>query len=280
MERARDLDDYVARPFGRWFGESTFVHFFAEPTLCGTLFFGRPSEAEVARLVRAIATELPSRSPVHRAFVDATHLEGVDPAAFRALAAYVGPRAAELGRNVDAHAVVHGGGAIGAMVAGFYDVTPAAAPERTRYFTDVNEALEHLGVRPTRAFARRLEAIRAEASRDDVTALRAWLRAHPRDASSNTAASALGLGPRSLRDRLRAAGTSFRREHVRARVELAKEELLRSDDKLTAIAIDLGFASLSHFTTLFRREVGITPSAWRARGTDAETRPRARGTRR
>jgi len=41
-------------------------------------------------------------------------------------------------------------------------------------------------------------------------------------------------------------------------------ELLRSRRGLTEIALDLGYASHSHFTSAFRNYFGITPSRYRA----------------
>ncbi|RWX78565.1 AraC family transcriptional regulator [Neorhizobium lilium] len=50
---------------------------------------------------------------------------------------------------------------------------------------------------------------------------------------------------------------------IRARLEKAKDMLLRNDQPLTAIAADTGFADHAHFSRVFRRHVGITPSRWR-----------------
>lgn len=264
MRRAGALSEYVRSPVGRWFGGASFVHFFAEPTLCGTLLFDRPDEAAIERLVGAIATELPGRAALHRAFVDTTHLRDVDPAAFRALAEYVGPRAEAFGDNVSKQAIVHAGGAVGAVVTGFYDVTPSARPERTRFFERASDALGYLDAAP--ALLAELEAILEEARAPDaVGALQAWLRANLRGASIASAAAARGVSARALRDELRARGTTFRREVARARVAATERRLATSDVKLGALALEVGCASLSHFTTLFRRETGLSPSAWRAR---------------
>jgi AraC-like DNA-binding protein len=40
--------------------------------------------------------------------------------------------------------------------------------------------------------------------------------------------------------------------------------MLESNDPLTAIALDAGFASLQHFSAAFRKLTGASPSAWRA----------------
>lgn len=67
--------------------------------------------------------------------------------------------------------------------------------------------------------------------------------------------------------RLFTAGTGIpiHRYRVRLRLRRALEEVLDTDRDLSAIALDLGFASHSHFTDSFRRDFGLAPS--RLRGT-------------
>ncbi len=77
------------------------------------------------------------------------------------------------------------------------------------------------------------------------------------------AARALGQAPRSLQRHLRDAGTSFQRELDAARVRVAQRLLETSRASLTEIALDVGCASPQHFSALFRRVTGQTPSAWR-----------------
>lgn len=51
--------------------------------------------------------------------------------------------------------------------------------------------------------------------------------------------------------------------HMNARVERAKQMLLRSDAPLTSIAAETGFADQAHFTRVFRKAVGTTPALWK-----------------
>jgi len=48
------------------------------------------------------------------------------------------------------------------------------------------------------------------------------------------------------------------------RVQVALERLREHPDDLTDLALELGYSSHSHFTHVFRRHVGITPSEVRA----------------
>ena len=53
---------------------------------------------------------------------------------------------------------------------------------------------------------------------------------------------------------------------VSCRMEKAKDALTSTDRSVAAIANDLGIATAQHFATLFRRETGMSPTAWRKRG--------------
>jgi AraC-like DNA-binding protein len=55
-------------------------------------------------------------------------------------------------------------------------------------------------------------------------------------------------------------GVPVHRYLTRLRLRAALERLAEGCDDLTALALDLGFSSHSHFTDAFRREFGTTPS--------------------
>jgi AraC-like DNA-binding protein len=266
VRSAGGIEAYLGDPFGAWCGGAGFLHFFAEPTLCGTVFWGTPDAAAVDGLTRVLEVELPGRSPRHRAFVDTTRLTGVDAAAFQRLVEYLGPRAAEFGRNVIRQAMVRAPGVLGAMVAGFYEVTPSSSPERTRVFVDTTEALAWLEVADPPALLADLAAAQAAASGvvPTVRAVREQVAARPRGVTLAAVARGLGMSPNRLREELRLAGTGFRREVNAARVQLAETMLAGSDVKLSAIAHEVGCCSLAHFSTLFRKHTGRSPSEFRA----------------
>jgi AraC family transcriptional regulator len=52
---------------------------------------------------------------------------------------------------------------------------------------------------------------------------------------------------------------------LRLRLELAQALMLSTREPLTQIALECGFADLSHLSKAFRRELGEAPSAWRRR---------------
>jgi AraC-like DNA-binding protein len=58
-------------------------------------------------------------------------------------------------------------------------------------------------------------------------------------------------------------GFSVDRYHRALRLRAALERLPAHGGRLSALALDLGFSSHSHFSDTFRREFGVAPSAVR-----------------
>jgi AraC family transcriptional regulator len=59
------------------------------------------------------------------------------------------------------------------------------------------------------------------------------------------------------------AGSSVHQYVIRARLAQALDAVLDGDDDITTVALDAGFASHSHFTSSFRAQFGLTPTALR-----------------
>ncbi len=78
-------------------------------------------------------------------------------------------------------------------------------------------------------------------------------------------ARASGLAPGHLINRFKAlTGLPPHQFLIACRIEAAKARLRASCHPVTQIALDLGFSSSPHFATLFKRQTGVTPLAWRA----------------
>jgi AraC-like DNA-binding protein len=78
-------------------------------------------------------------------------------------------------------------------------------------------------------------------------------------------AEALDCSPYHLsRTFHRTLGQSLRSYLSSLRTRVAAERLASGADSLTALALDLGYADHSHFTNSFRREWGVSPSAFRS----------------
>ena len=99
-----------------------------------------------------------------------------------------------------------------------------------------------------------------------LSAAKEYLHAHWRDpVSLSDVAAAVGVTPVYLTQLFkRSAGMALHQYLLALRLNHALAELPDAQD-LTALALDLGFSSHSHFTSLFRIRFGVTPSLFRAR---------------
>jgi AraC-like DNA-binding protein len=262
MRRAAHLDDFLREPVGRYLAGATWLYGCPRAALYTTVLHGRPARADAETLAAALAGELAAGVPPHRSLIDARRVEGVDPGAFDVLSAYVRRHHATLARAVTRLALVRPAGMEGAVVAGFYRVLDPPYP--VQLFEDAPAALAWLGEPPAIAAALD-DAFAAETGTQPlVGALRAVLARELAGVTFGGACRALGVSTRTLQRRLRDAGTTFQRELAAARLRDAQRRMLASDDSLTAIALECGFASLQHLSTLFRKTTGLSPSEWRA----------------
>jgi AraC-like DNA-binding protein len=76
-------------------------------------------------------------------------------------------------------------------------------------------------------------------------------------------AGRLGLNPRTLRRRLRQAGTHFEAVKDEVRYSTARELLMLDALSIADIAFTLNYASVSSFVNAFRRWSGMPPGRWR-----------------
>ncbi|HET7814174.1 MAG TPA: AraC family transcriptional regulator, partial [Candidatus Baltobacteraceae bacterium] len=109
----------------------------------------------------------------------------------------------------------------------------------------------------------------------EVDCLRERLAADPSDrANLQQLARDAGLSPFELARRFRAqTGSSIHQYRLRLRLSAALSRLRDGAGDITALALDLGFASHAHFSTAFRTAFGMTPRA--AAGLAAKQAPRS-----
>lgn len=97
-----------------------------------------------------------------------------------------------------------------------------------------------------------------------VTEARDLLHDPGRVGSLGELAEAVGVHPVTLARGFRKAyGCSVGAYLRRLRVARAAQRLAETDNPLAEIALEAGFADQSHFSNLFRRETGVSPSAFR-----------------
>ncbi len=63
---------------------------------------------------------------------------------------------------------------------------------------------------------------------------------------------------------------------LNARIEQAKEVILRHDSPLAQIALEVGFSDQAHFTRVFRKLEGVSPGQWRRSRRPAKPQPAPR----
>lgn len=93
-----------------------------------------------------------------------------------------------------------------------------------------------------------------------------YMKAHLREAiGTNEIADHLGVSRRLLELRFREQMHSSIREHlIRTRLAEAKDLLTSSEEPIETIAALTGFCNAPHFSRTFKRDVGLTPSQYRA----------------
>jgi AraC-like DNA-binding protein len=78
-------------------------------------------------------------------------------------------------------------------------------------------------------------------------------------------ATSVGVHPATLSRAYRRHFRCTIGERIRVlRVDYAARLLLQTDQTLSEVALQAGFYDQSHFTTAFRRHLGITPAAYRS----------------
>jgi AraC-like DNA-binding protein len=263
-------EEFLANPVGHYCVGRRYCVFASAPTLFGFASWGRPDVDDVTELLHACGVGLTPGMVPYRWLVDVRGLELIEPGTFGLFLEYTRKNREVLGKNIVRQAQLRPDGMVGAIISGFSHLASLSYPDRV--FGDVAEALTWLDVEAQQGsdLVAEIEAIRDE-SRESyaiVGRLREELNAAGAFAVE-TAARTLGLSTRSLQRALRQAGTTYRMELKSFRIRRAQELLRDGERNLSAIALEVGFSSAQHFATAYRRAIGVTPSAWRARNRES-----------
>lgn len=264
------LEELAADPVGRYVAGNCFAHFCAAPGLWGVVLWGRPDGAEAFALGRSLVLEVAPPAVSHVSIFDASRLVGSDPEAFRAAERYVTSFGEALGAYIRRLALLRPPGINGAVVAGAFEVLPqpfpvlvsddpAAAFDWLADDRDPGEPWPDDGP----AFLAELHA-EVSGTPAAVPRLRALLDGDL-ELRVDDAARELGISTRTLQRQLGEADTTFTDELSAARIRAARRLLVETEASLTEIAMDVGCKTLQQFSALFRRHVGESPSAFRAR---------------
>jgi AraC-like DNA-binding protein len=218
----------------------------------------------VRRLIEVLDVERTPHAP-HASLVDARRLELPDHSAFTLFVKYMQQRERDFAVSVKRQALIRPEGIIGATVYGFYGLLQPSYPSKV--FTETAEALGWLGVSQEHVapLVVELERLVAEATRQSplLQELHRVLRPRLMAVSLADIAREMGMSERTLQRRLKEENTSFQAEFNKVQISTAMQLLRETDMKLTVVAVEVGCASLQHFSGLFRKLVGKSPSTWR-----------------
>lgn len=223
-----------------------------------TVAWGAFDENEARLLTAAWRRTLDG--PMRDSLVDVTGLVMSDAAAFATMRDMLESSRDARARAVRRQAIVASDNFGGLHVRGYLTLFPP--PYELRDFADRGQALAWLGHTCCAN-----DITEMEATREDLLArLRDWLdTSRLADASIDRAAVELHTTARTLQRRLSAAGTRFTAELARAQVARAQRLMRDPSYRLATIATEVGCATPSTFSDLFRRIIGETPSQWRRR---------------
>lgn len=261
---AASVSAFAQSPAGRWIGGPSFVYSWPRPDLCATVLFGAPSTDDLETLSRLFALELRPPAAPHASLIDARRIERMEPRAFEVLTAYVEEQRGAMQRWVTRLGIVRPDGFVGALAAGFYEMTEPPYP--VEIFADAARALEWLGQDPAIEAAWATPVEQMIGAPELLGELARALAARLPDATIERAAQDLGTSVRTLQRRLREHETTFREQLGRAQVEAAKRWLRETDAPVSRIAYEVGCGTPQQLSRLFRRIAGRSPTAWRGSG--------------
>ncbi|MDP2273163.1 MAG: AraC family transcriptional regulator [Archangium sp.] len=263
LRPAESLAAFQRAPEGTYLSGEHFLFLCETEELYAFFIWGQACLEETHEVVKVLATELRPGAVPHRSYVDFSGMTGIDRKSFGVLRDFLEaskPRQAEVTVQ---EAIIRPGGFAGTVVAGYFAIYEQPFP--TRLFTDSAEAAGWLELDP--ALLKRWETLRDEVRGvpPELKQLRRLLRAQLDRADLPSAARQLGVSTRTLQRRLGSFGTTFQRVLDGERLELAQELVAESEEKLSSIATQVGFASYQHFSDWFRRKAGSTAEAFRRR---------------
>lgn len=266
MQQVTRIEEFRSSPTSSYLVSGPFLVWCADPELYGVAMWGSPDEVEVRQILCPLLdVELRAEAVPHASLVDLRHLEGIDPIAFQAFVSHLRSRRQRYSRRLTRQARVRPSGLAGATVAGFDRIVPPVYP--ISLHETLGEGLAWLGRDDRQDLVHELDEIVARAMEEQPISqrLRTVLVPPLGEVKIESAARRLGLTTRTLQRRLQQEHTTFQAEHAAAQVRAAQTLLRGTDLKLSVIALEAGYSSLAHFSTMFRRKTGEAPSEWRRR---------------
>ena len=265
LRATTSLDAFLRSPIDAFVVRRSFAFWQSGRGANGLIAWGTPDETDIGEMTEAFDVVLGPHVREHVSLVDVRAVERIEPLAFTALLKFMTMRRAAYAKCTKKQAIVCNKSALGAAIIGLYHMMQPAYP--TAVFYDERQAIPWLygegpeGGKVSRAYAQ------VKAHAQGATPLLARVRAglDEEKGTMQSLARSLRTSVRTLQRQLRSAGTSFRAERDRARIERAKMLLRETQLTVSAIALRMGFANPSAFVSAFRRATGATPGTFRDR---------------
>lgn len=263
MRRAASVEAFVEDPLECWICTETCVIWCASRELVGAVCWGAPKVEQAQRIVDAFAgVWAPTLAERVDVVLDGRGITSIRADALDLLVTWSRSRVAELRSRVRKQVGVVDDGLTGFTLSGILPIVG-----RTHAFEVVNDpfvAFDLVGGEGGRAVCAEVLALAAQAKGDSATlhGQRALLSRECARVTLQSAAAALGVSPRSLQRDLLASGTAFAHELREARFQFASRLLTQSDDKLRAVASQVGLGETA-LRSLFRARLGCTPEQFR-----------------
>jgi len=232
------------------------------PDLFGMDVWGDSCRAILDRRARVVDHFTGSGGDPHRILIDNSMARDASPELFRVAAEFWGSRRERHAATIASIAVTVSNDYAGALLTGFTMLLDFGCPVRT--FSKLDAALSWLGVSAANDFASELRKLRPNTYQNETVLKQLEGIFLERDLEMDLAVAArrLGMSPRTLQRRLSTYCTTFQQELLRAKLSRATLLMVAGRHSITAIASDLGFASLQHFSSRFSAVYGKPPSAW------------------
>jgi len=269
VKRAASASAFAADPIGHYWLGNTAIVWCRDATTCGTFGWGQTTDADAQELTEALELAFhPALAAGFDVLMDNTAVAHVDWNAYARVFAYVRDKVAQWQPLIRKQAVVMPVNPAGAALSGIGPMLGITYP--LHFAASVDDALAWLGWTPGSAGAAATAEIAAVAEEAravpaTVRRMRMWLEGALEAATIDAAAEALAMAPRSLQRELAEVGTSFSDELVAARVRVAAQLLIETDDKVEAVARAVGYATASRLAEAFRKLLGETPAEYRAK---------------
>jgi AraC-like DNA-binding protein len=265
VERVPSVESFAADWVGRYVVGRSFVLWCWDASFGGSVFWGVPDLDDVRGIASIYALAGDTGKSPTQLISDASRLESLAPEALTALLPSVRHSAERNDARIRRHGYVVPAGIWGVVVAGVLPFVDADHP--WRLFADPAAAYTYVEHADAAAARDEVEAIveAARAQPPAIRALRGFLGEHLAAATLGASAQALAMSPRALQRELARGGTSFQHELDQARVRAAIDLVNLTDEKLEAIAAQVGLSSVSKLNDVFRRVTRVTPGQLRAR---------------